>query len=369
MALERIRIGAVPNTDVDVDNLREAYIKTNAVMDYTESLAPPPENRTAAAFSSDDPTLLNNQTGRETDTGKTKIGDGVTSWATRPYAGGGGGGIGEGGKRPDITRAALQALSGSDAESPPAAEALATILRAKEGSAVLLPDPTGRPVTDVLTAGMTWQDPASSTVDATIAGIIAKEGDARIPERAIAPGTNRRRINLSTGATLVVGDVMALRVVAIEQDGYLMEPYGGEETELLETSVQVIELSGALGVPRLYPPEQLAVAFGKVPVKNVSVAYTFALADAQHMVVHPTSDATARIWTIPANAAVAFPIGTTIQIRVKSGAGAISLAITTDTLRVAGSGSTGSRTIAANGLATITKETATEWVISGVGIS
>lgn len=368
MALERIRIGAVPNTDVDVDNLREAYIKTNAVMDYTESLSPPNDNRTAAAFASENPILKLNQTGKETDTGWTKIGDGTNTWADLPYSGGGGGGEGTP-NRPDITRAMLEALSASEDEAPPSAEALATILRAKEGSKVLVPDPAGRPVTDVLTAGMTWQNPASSTVEATIAGIAAKVGDERLPESAIAPGTNRRRINLSTGATLVVGDVMALRVVAIEQDGYLMEPYGGEETELLETSVQVIELSGALGVPRLYTPEQLAVAFGKVPVKNISAAYTFALADAQHMVVHPTSDATARIWTIPANGAVAFPIGTTIQIRVKNGAGAISLAITTDTLRVAGSGSTGSRTIAANGLATITKETATEWVISGVGIS
>jgi hypothetical protein len=50
----------------------------------------------------------------------------------------------------------------------------------------------------------------------------------------------------------------------------------------------------------------------------------------------------------------------------------VTIAITTDTLRLAGTGTGGagvSRTLAANGFATLYKETATEWVLSGAGVS
>jgi hypothetical protein len=38
-------------------------------------------------------------------------------------------------------------------------------------------------------------------------------------------------------------------------------------------------------------------------------------------------------------------------------------------MRLAGAGTTGSRTLAANGVATAIKLTATEWIISGVGLT
>jgi hypothetical protein len=71
--------------------------------------------------------------------------------------------------------------------------------------------------------------------------------------------------------------------------------------------------------------------------------------------------------TIPANSSVPLEIGTTIVIinaNVTS-----SIAITTDTLRLAGTSSTGTRTLAANGMATLVKITSTSWIISGNGIS
>ena len=47
----------------------------------------------------------------------------------------------------------------------------------------------------------------------------------------------------------------------------------------------------------------------------------------------------------------------------------ITIAITTDTMRLAGPGTTGSRTLAANGVATALKVTATDWIISGTGLT
>jgi len=72
--------------------------------------------------------------------------------------------------------------------------------------------------------------------------------------------------------------------------------------------------------------------------------------------------------TIPANASVAFPIGTSITIINKSGSVA-SIAITSDTLYLAGTGSTGARSLANYGVATLLKTTATNWFISGNGLT
>lgn len=107
-----------------------------------------------------------------------------------------------------------------------------------------------------------------------------------------------------------------------------------------------------------------------VTQRSVSAATTLVLTDAGKHIYHPAADTTARIWTIPANASVAFPIGTVITFDNDFGAGAITIAITTDTLvLVGGAGSTGSRTLASGGQATALKVTSTRWRISGTGLS
>lgn len=106
-----------------------------------------------------------------------------------------------------------------------------------------------------------------------------------------------------------------------------------------------------------------------IPQNSQSAAYTLVLADAGRHILHPSADTTARTFTIPANSSVAFPIGTVITFVNQNGAGVVTIAITTDTMRLAGAGTTGSRTLAANGIATAIKLTATEWIISGTGLT
>lgn len=106
-----------------------------------------------------------------------------------------------------------------------------------------------------------------------------------------------------------------------------------------------------------------------IPQVSKSVAYTLVLGDAQKHILHPSADTTARIFTIPANAAVAFPIGTAVTFVNQNSGGTVTISITTDTLRLAGDGTAGSRTLAANGIATALKITSTEWIISGVGLT
>ncbi len=106
-----------------------------------------------------------------------------------------------------------------------------------------------------------------------------------------------------------------------------------------------------------------------LPQNSQSAAYTAVLADANKHIFHPDADTTARIWTIPANASVAYPIGTTLTFVNGHGAGVITIAITSDTMRLSSAGTTGSRTLAANGIATAIKVGTTEWKISGTGLT
>jgi hypothetical protein len=106
-----------------------------------------------------------------------------------------------------------------------------------------------------------------------------------------------------------------------------------------------------------------------VPQNSQSAAYTTVMADAGRHILHPSADTTARTWTIDSNTNVPYPIGSAITFVNQNAGGVITVAITTDTMRLAGAGTTGSRTLAANGIATALKVAATEWIISGTGLT
>ncbi len=107
----------------------------------------------------------------------------------------------------------------------------------------------------------------------------------------------------------------------------------------------------------------------QIEQNSQSTAYTLVLSDAGKHILHPSADTTARVFTIPANSSVPYPIGTAITFVNQNAAGVVTISINTDTMRLAGAGTTGSRALAANGVATALKITSTEWIISGSGIS
>lgn len=104
-----------------------------------------------------------------------------------------------------------------------------------------------------------------------------------------------------------------------------------------------------------------------IPQVSHSANYTTILSDAGKEQLHPTADNNARTYTIDSNANVPYPVGTilifTNQINT------LTIAITSDTLQLAGSATTGSRTLAAGGMATAKKITATLWYITGPGLT
>jgi hypothetical protein len=95
-----------------------------------------------------------------------------------------------------------------------------------------------------------------------------------------------------------------------------------------------------------------------------SGAYEIVAADAGDHIYTTTS----RTVTIPSNASVPFQIGTTI-VFVSGGVATTTIAITSDTLILAIQGTSGTRTLAAHGMATAVKVAATTWYISGSGLT
>jgi hypothetical protein len=111
----------------------------------------------------------------------------------------------------------------------------------------------------------------------------------------------------------------------------------------------------------------LSPVYAGIPQNSqAGTTYGLVLADANKHVFLTNAGAVAV--TIPANASVAYPVGTAITIVSNSGASS-TIAITTDTLVWAAGGGTGTRTLASKGLATIIKVSATAWWISGTGLS
>ena len=194
---------------------------------------------------------------------------------------------------------------------------------------------------------------------------------AQLASAAVASGlkqgemyhvTDEDRIDLGTG----VGASVALAKKS-EVDGKVSATGGAASGLTLTAPVLGTPASGDLS--NCTADGTNAVGFRNIPQISKSAAYTLVLTDAGKHILHPSADTTARTFTIPANSSVAYPIGTAITFVNQNAGGVVTIAITTDTMRLAGAGTTGSRTLAANGVATAVKLTATEWIISGAGLT
>jgi hypothetical protein len=122
----------------------------------------------------------------------------------------------------------------------------------------------------------------------------------------------------------------------------------------------------ATGVPTLSDGNQ--IGYLNIPFNSQSAAYTAVLADSGKVIFHPSTDANARTFTIPANSSVAYPVGTAITF-INMTSQVVTIAITTDTMYLSAAGTTGSRSLAQYGSATAIKMTSTTWLISGSGLT
>jgi hypothetical protein len=102
------------------------------------------------------------------------------------------------------------------------------------------------------------------------------------------------------------------------------------------------------------------------PINTQTGNYTTVLSDSNKTIYISANGSPT--FTIAANASVAYPVGTYISFMADGNAG-ISIAINSDTLVLAGVGTTGTRSLALNGIATALKVATTRWYISGPGLT
>ena len=139
------------------------------------------------------------------------------------------------------------------------------------------------------------------------------------------------------------------------------------------TAGSVVVNGGALGTPSSGILSSTTVdgtngvGYINVPQNAQTGSYTLVAADAGKHIYHAAA-AAAATYTIPANGSVAYVIGTAVTF-INMSTNNVTVAITTDTLYLGGTGTTGSRTLAQYGVATAVKMTSTTWVITGSGLT
>lgn len=105
-----------------------------------------------------------------------------------------------------------------------------------------------------------------------------------------------------------------------------------------------------------YPNVTGTVALNKDVTADVTTTYNFVIGDANNIVTLNNGAAVSAV--VPANATVAYPVGTEITV-INLGAGTVTLSITTDTLNQ----NVGGLTMAQYDKRKLVKVAATEWVL------
>jgi hypothetical protein len=200
---------------------------------------------------------------------------------------------------------------------------------------------------------------SASTTDigAVNSRVVNVTGAVTINSFGVAPLGRLRLVKFAAALTLThnatsMQNISGRNILTAAGDSCLMESLGLGNWKMLSYNT----VSG------------LDLSFSIIPQNSRSADYTLDASDAGKCIYHPVGDANARAFTIPANGSVPYPIGTVIQFANRS-PNACTIAITSDVLTWCPTGSTGTRTLAQFGVATAEKVTATEWLLTGVGLS
>lgn len=189
---------------------------------------------------------------------------------------------------------------------------------------------------------------------------------------AVTDETGSGGLVFATSPTLVTPTLGVASATSINKMA-ITAPASGSTLTIADgktlTASNSLTLAGTDSTTMTFPPASASIGYINLPQNSQSGAYTTVLDDQGKHLLHPSADTTARTFTIDSNANVAYPVGTAITFVNQASAGTLTIAITSDTMRLAGAGTTGSRTLAANGVATALKVATTEWIISGTGLT
>ena len=215
--------------------------------------------------------------------------------------------------------------------------------------------------------GLTKVFPASGPI--VVVAAVVNAASSGSGDLLIRPSFSERT---SVSAPLAVSQTLAGPSISITQsngstNGYL------SSTDWT-TFNSKYSVGGALGTPSSGTLSSCtvdgtdSVGFRNIPQISQSANYTTVLTDSGKHIYHPSTDTNARTFTIDSNANVAYPIGTAITF-VNMSSSNVTIAITSDTMYLAATGSTGSRTLAQYGTATALKIASTTWLINGNGLT
>ena len=153
-------------------------------------------------------------------------------------------------------------------------------------------------------------------------------------------------------------------IKASGQTGVTVIP--GEKAAVFYNGTDYIKLSSTI-LSNFTVDGTTAPGYVSIPQNYQTGSYTMVLSDAGKHIYHPGGAGVAT-YTIPANASVAYPIGTVISF-VNMATASVTISINSDTLNWAQGGGTGSRTLALYGVANVLKHAATQWILTGINIT
>lgn len=193
---------------------------------------------------------------------------------------------------------------------------------------------------------------------------------------SIATASILGRNTAGTGVPEVLTGAQALAIVggaAAAQQVIAGAGLTGGGTLAADRTLDVVATSGGglivnandMQVSRVHTGTTNEVGYLGVPQNAQAANYTLVAADSGKHIFHASGDGAGDTYTIPANASVAYAIGTVLTFINADATNTVAIAITTDTMTLAGTATPGTRTLSVMGIATAVKMTATTWIISG----